>query len=111
MCSSDLEQMLLDSITYAKDDVNQRMVIEARTEGEQMVYTVERFMQKNAGFLSEEEIAQTNAHVAALKKELAGDNKDAIHRAVDALNEYTRPFAERLMDVAISHAMKGKSIE
>jgi len=31
--------------------------------------------------------------------------------AIDTLNEYTRPFAERLMDVAISHAMKGKSIE
>ena len=41
-----VEQMLLDSITHAKEDVAQRMLIEARTEGEQMVYTVERFLQK-----------------------------------------------------------------
>ena len=106
-----VEQMLLDSITHAKDDVNQRMVIEAQVEGEQMVSTVEKFMQKNADFLSAEEIAQTNVYVAALKQALGGTDKDVIHKAIDTLNEYTRPFAERLMDVAISHAMKGKSIE
>ena len=105
-----VEQMLLDSITHAKDDVSERMVIEARTEGEQMVYTVERFLQKNNDFLSEDEIAQTNALVAALKEVLSGTDKDQIHTAIDKLNEYTRPFAERLMDVAISHAMKGKSV-
>jgi len=105
-----VEQMLLDSITHAKDDVSQRMVIEARTEGEQMVYTVEKFLQKNSDFLSEDEIAQTNVLVAALKEVLGGSDKDQIHKAIDTLNEYTRPFAERLMDVAISHAMKGKSV-
>jgi molecular chaperone HscA len=52
-----VEQMLMDSITHAKDDVNQRMLIEARTEGEQMVYTVERFVQKNGSFLSAEELS------------------------------------------------------
>lgn len=106
-----VEQMLLDSITHAKDDVNQRMVIEARTEAEQMVYTAERFIQKNGGYLSEEEIAQTKSYIQSLKDVLDSGDKDKIHAAVDALNEYTRPFAERLMDVAISHAMKGKSIE
>ncbi len=106
-----VEQMLMDSITHAKDDVSQRMVIEARVEGEQMVSTVEKFLHKNADFLSEEEIAQTKAYVTALKEVLAGSEKDQIHMAIDTLNEYTRPFAERLMDVAISHAMKGKSIE
>jgi len=106
-----VEQMLMDSITHAKADVSQRMVIEARVEGEQMVSTVEKFMHKNTDFLSEEEIEQTNVYVAALKEVLSGNNKDSIHKAIDTLNEYTRPFAERLMDVAISHAMRGKSIE
>src|ERR1700733_2576908 len=51
-----VDQMLMDSITHAKDDVSQRMLIEARTEGEQMVYTVERFIQKNSEFISIAEI-------------------------------------------------------
>jgi len=106
-----VEQMLMDSITHAKDDVAQRMVIEARTEGEQMIYTVERFLQKNGEHVSLEEGIETNKLVDSLKQELASGDKDRIHKAIDALNEYTRPFAERLMDTAISHAMKGKKVD
>lgn len=105
-----VEQMLMDSITHAKDDVRQRMLIEARTEGEQMVYTVNRFIEKNRDYLSIPEIAQTQDHVKTLQEALNGGDKDAIHKSIDELNDYTRPFAERVMDVAISHAMKGKSI-
>lgn len=106
-----VEQMLMDSITHAKDDVAQRMVIEARNEGEQMVYTVERFLEKNPNAVSADEKSHTQQLVDALKATLTSGDKDAIHKAIDELNEYTRPFAERLMDEAIGHAMKGKSIE
>jgi molecular chaperone HscA len=106
-----VEQMLLDSITHAKDDVAQRMLIEARTEGEQMTYTVERFLQKNAEYLSITEIGATQKLVNELKEVLTGGNKDSILKKIDEVNEFTRPFAERLMDHAISTAMKGKSIE
>jgi len=106
-----VEQMLMDSITHAKDDVAQRMLIEARTEGEQMTYTVERFLQKNSDYLSIAEIAETQKMVNNLKEVLTSGDKDLIHKTIDELNEYTRPFAERLMDQAISTAMRGKSIE
>jgi molecular chaperone HscA len=106
-----VEQMLLDSITHAKDDVAQRMLIEARTEGEQMTYTVERFLQKNSEYLSIAEIAATQKLVNELKEVLTSGDKDLILKKIDEVNEFTRPFAERLMDQAISSAMKGKSIE
>jgi len=105
-----VEQMLMDSITHAKDDVNARMLIEARTEGEQMVYTIERFIDKNGSYLSADEVAATQQYVADLKTLLANGDKDAILKQIDAVNEFTRPFAERLMDQAIATAMKGKNI-
>jgi len=106
-----VEQMLLDSITHAKDDVSVRMLIEARTEGEQMVYTVERFMEKNGSYLSADELKATRQYIADLKDILANGDKDAILKQIDTVNEFTRPFAERLMDQAIATAMKGKSID
>lgn len=106
-----VEQMLMDSITHAKDDVAQRMLIEARTEGEQMVYTVERFIEKNGSHLSTEEIDETRKYNEALRAALSTGEKDLILKKIDEVNEFTRPFAERLMDTAISHAMKGKAIE
>jgi molecular chaperone HscA len=106
-----VEQMLMDSIIHAKDDVAQRMLIEARTEGQQMVYTVENFIRKNGGYLSVTEMVETEQYIAKLKEALSSGDKDQIHKAIEEINEFTRPFAERLMDTAISAAMKGKSIE
>ncbi len=111
LTDEEVEKMLLDSIAHAKDDVAQRMLIEARTEGEQMVYTVERFISKNGSHLSEEETAQTKSYLDALTSILPTGDKDLILKKIDELNEFTRPFAERLMDVAIGTAMKGKAID
>jgi molecular chaperone HscA len=106
-----VEQMLLDSMVHAKEDVAKRMIIEAKREGEQMRYTVESFLKKHGQLLSESEIHQTNDLLQALNHQLASGDKDQILTAIDAINEFTRPFAERVMDQAISVAMKGKSIE
>lgn len=106
-----VEQMLMDSITHAKDDVSARMLIEAKTEAEQMVYTVETFLKKNGQLLNADEISETNIQLEGLKAALSTGDKDLIHTKIDDLNNFTRPFAERVMDVAIATAMKGKSID
>ncbi len=76
-----------------------------------MVYTAERFIEKHGNFLSSEEISNTQSYVEALRQALAKAEKDEILKNADDLNEFTRPFAERVMDVAVSAAMKGKSID
>jgi molecular chaperone HscA len=106
-----VEQMLLDSVTHAREDVAIRMVIEARTTAEQMIYQVERFVSKNREHLSEKEIASTAAFTQQLKDELPFKDKDRILKAIDLLEEHTRPFAERLMNISIKKAMSGKKIE
>jgi len=111
LTDAEVEQMLMDSITHAQDDVQQRMLIEARTEGEQMVYTVERFISKNVAYLAATEITDTLKLVTELKESLTLGDKDMILKRIDTLNEFTRPFAERLMDLAVGTAMKGKSVE
>ncbi|WP_276497776.1 molecular chaperone DnaK [Pontibacter litorisediminis] len=107
-----VEQMLMDSIMHAKDDVATRMQIEARTTAEQMLYQVERFVEKNGQHLAAEEINLTRENVQKLKDVLAaGGDKDAIYAAIDRLEEQTSPFAERVMQISIKQAMAGKKIE
>lgn len=107
-----VEQMLMDGFTHAKEDVEMRMVQEAINEGRQMVYTAERFVEKNGAMLNEEEIEGTKQRIENLRCLLdeSSSSKDAILDAVTQLNDYTKPFAERLMDVAIAAALKGKQI-
>ena len=64
----EVEQMLLDAVTHAKEDVAARMIVEAKTEAEQIIYTTERFIQKNGSYLNQEETEQTQKLIENIKK-------------------------------------------
>ncbi len=107
---SDVEKMLLDSMQNAQSDVAARALAEAKTEGEQLLKTTERFLQKNAPFLTGDELKQTAAAMQALQLAVTMTDKNLIQLKTEELNNISRPYAERIMDNAIGLAMKGKSI-
>lgn len=105
-----LEKMLMDAVANAKDDIAARALVEAKTEGEQLLETTTKFIQKNAALLTQQEIMDTANALQALQLAVTMDDKDLIHVKIEELNNLSRPFAERVMDQAIAVAMKGKSI-
>ncbi len=110
LTDEEVEKMLMDSITHAKDDMRVRALVEAQTEAAQILDTTRQFVAKNKSFLEKEEILRTEAAMQELTVLMQKGNKDEIHHAIEQLNEISRPYAERLMDKAISTAMKGKNI-
>lgn len=105
-----MEQMLLDSLEHAKEDMQTRALVEASTEAQQMLDTVQRFIEKNKAMLQEEEQSMTIKQMHILAQTIESKDKNAIQKETEVLNELTRPFAERLMDAALKDAMKGKKI-
>ena len=110
LTDAEVEQRLMDSITYAKEDIATRALVEAKTEAEQILSVTEKFMSKNVSLLSKEELMQTAEAMQALQLAITMEDKNLIQGKTEALNELTRPFAERVMDQAISGALKGKGI-
>jgi molecular chaperone HscA len=110
LTDTEVESMLLDSITHAQEDIATRALVEARTEGEQILQTTEKFIQKNTASLTRDELVQTAAAMQALQLAITMEDKDLIQSKIEALNDISRPYAERAMDEAVSGAMKGKSI-
>ncbi len=110
LTDAEVEAMLLDSITHAKDDIATRALVEARTEGEQLLQTTERFLQKNMAALTQQEILNTAAAMQALQLALTMDDKNLIQSKMEELNDLSRPYAERVMDEAVAGAMKGKKV-
>jgi molecular chaperone HscA len=110
LTDAQVEQMLLDSLTHAKEDMQTRAVVEAATEAQQMLETTTRFIEKNRALLSDEETSITQAHMDALREAIESRDKDRIQHATEQLNDISRPFAERVMDAALKEAMKGKKI-
>jgi molecular chaperone HscA len=110
LTDDEVEKMLMDSITHAKEDIKTRALVEAVTEGQQLISTTLDFIRKNGSLLTEEELGETEIAVNKLKSLVSGTDKDAIHDAIEKLNGISRPYAERVMDTAIGLAMKGKKI-
>lgn len=107
---AEVEKMLLDSITHAQEDIANRALAEAKTEGEQLLKTTERFLQKNVSQLTALELKNTAEAMQALQLSLSLNDKNLVHTKIEELNNISKPYAERIMDNALSSAMKGKSI-
>jgi molecular chaperone HscA len=111
LTDEEVEQRLLESLTHAKEDIATRALVEASTEAEQMLSVTEKFMMKNAALLSKEEMTATANAMQALQLAITMADKNLIQEKTEALNDLTRPFAERVMDSAISGALKGRGID
>ncbi|MFZ9695330.1 MAG: Fe-S protein assembly chaperone HscA [Chitinophagaceae bacterium] len=111
LTDDEVERMLLESITHAKDDIKARALVEARTEGEQLLQTTENFIAKHSSLLTKDEMLATAEAMQSLQLAITMDDKDLINQRIEALNEISRPYAERVMDQAVSGALKGQRIQ
>ncbi|HKH63392.1 MAG TPA: Fe-S protein assembly chaperone HscA [Flavitalea sp.] len=110
LTDAEVEAMLQDSILHAKEDIATRALVEAKTEAFQMIEASINFMEKHKQYLAEDEIVRTTKAVDELRTIAGADNKDMIQAKIEELNEITRPFSERIMDLAVRTALKGKKI-
>ncbi|MCA6478291.1 MAG: Fe-S protein assembly chaperone HscA [Chitinophagaceae bacterium] len=110
LSSEEIEQMLQDSIAHAQQDMQERALVEARTEGEQLLEVTEKFISRHAADLTSEEIQSTAAAMQALQLSLTMTDKNLIQAKSEELNEITRPFAERMMDASVKSALQGKKV-
>jgi len=110
LTDEDLEKMLMEAISHAKEDIALRALTEAQTEAEQLLKTTERFLQKHLNALTQEELLETANAMQALQLSLSMEDKNLIQTKIEALNEVSKPYAERIMDEAVGAAMKGKTV-
>lgn len=107
-----VETMILDSFDNAEEDFRQRQLIEARNEAENILIAVDKAPSNPAWkLLNPVEIARIRETRAAVDTARNGDDYHAIRDAIAALDYATRNFAELQMDVAVSSAMKGKTMD
>ena len=102
--------MLLDSMKNAEADMAQRVLLEARNEANAVILASAKFIEQNAAIFSKEEVKTLKTYIQKLKEAVEGTDKDLINKAMDELNTFSRPLAERAMDHNISEAMKGKKL-
>lgn len=109
LSEEEMAKMLLDSISHAQEDMALRALKEAQVEGEQLLLSMKKFKSQHADIVAPH-LDQIENLESKLSELINVGDKDAIMTAIETLNEYTRPLAEKAMDVTIASAMKGRKI-
>jgi molecular chaperone DnaK (HSP70) len=117
LSDDEVERMLLDSFEHAEADFAARLLIEARNEAETVVRATEKSLRSPeypaiaASELAPGEAARIEAALSDLAGVLAGDDREAIQKKTQALNEATQHLAEVMMNRSVHAALTGKSID
>ena len=107
-----VESMILASFDNAEADIEARQVIEAKNEAETILNAVEKGKSHQAWKkLSFDEIQKIEAAQEELKASIAGGNYRIIRQGIEQLDKATRRFAEVMMDLEVTGAMKGQTMQ
>jgi Fe-S protein assembly chaperone HscA len=111
LTDEDIERMLEEAIDLGEQDLDQRLLITARNDADQLLTALKKQFKDYAELVGAEERRQIDESAARLEAARVSEDRDLIARMVEELNEITTPFAERIMDGAIKQALEKKSIE
>jgi molecular chaperone HscA len=106
----DMADMLYDSLEHAEEDMTQRLLTEARIEARRNLLALEGALAKDGKLLSAEERDTLDEARRRLEAAIAGEDRDEINAAGEALEALSKPFAERRMDRGIREALSGLSM-
>ena len=92
----DIERMVREAEEHAAEDKKRREAAEERNQAEQLVYSVEKILKENDEKLPDDVKSEVQADVDALKSALAGEDDDALKKAVEALATSQTKLGEAL---------------
>jgi len=111
LTEEEIERMLEEAIDLGETDIEQRLLINARNEAIQLLTALEKQLKDYRELIDDEERRRIEESAAQLETVRSGHDRELIVRLVEQLNQITTPFAERIMNHAISHALENRSIE
>jgi len=98
LSEDEMASMLHDSMVHAQDDMARRVLTESRVEAQRVVAAVRAAVAADGVLLVDGEGETIDEAVRKVDAACAGEDRDAIDGAVEALDATVRPFAERRMD-------------
>ncbi|AYQ56707.1 Chaperone protein HscA [Bathymodiolus thermophilus thioautotrophic gill symbiont] len=111
LSDSEMEQMLKDSILFAKDDIESRQLHETQVEADRTLEAIDSALAKDANMLDQvmiDAILQARAELASVAKD---NNEKVIQDKIDNLEAVSAKFVEMRMNSSIAQAMKGHNVD
>ncbi|MDU2940238.1 MAG: Fe-S protein assembly chaperone HscA [Enterobacteriaceae bacterium] len=111
LTDSEIAGMIQDSMSYAAQDVQARMLAEQKVEAARVLESLTGALAADAALLSAAERQVIDEAAAHLRVAAEGDDTDAIEQAIKNVDKQTQEFAARRMDQSVRSALKGHSVD
>ncbi len=112
LSEDDMATMLREAMVHARDDMEARLLAEAKVEAKRSALAVEAALSVDGDLLSDVEHAKIAAVLAAVYQACASeDGRDKVQEAAADLETATKSFAERRMDRGIRAALAGVALD
>jgi molecular chaperone HscA len=112
LTDEEIEQMLLDSIDHAEEDVQNRLLVEQQVEARRMLLDARKQLALNGDLLTDPERQALESGLGALEALSAGTRShEELKAAIHSVDELAKPFVERIMNRAIATAAVGHRME
>jgi len=96
LTKQDVERLVKDAENHAADDKARRDLIDARNQGDALVYSAEKTLNEHRGKLSAEAASQAETAINDLREALKKDDVAVIKQATDALQRASHAMAEQM---------------
>lgn len=110
LTEDEMAAMLRASIDNAQDDMERRLLTEARVEARRAFNAVQAALAADADLLSADEQARINETIDVVERAMSSTDRAAIQGAAEELEHRTKIFAERRMDRGIRKALAGRAV-
>ncbi|HCG5237208.1 TPA: Fe-S protein assembly chaperone HscA [Vibrio parahaemolyticus] len=112
LSDNEVANMLRDSMTHAKEDMQARALAEQRVEADRVIEGLIAAMQADGDeLLSEQEKQDLLKAIEALIELRNGDDASAIEQGIKDTDKASQDFASRRMDKSIRAALSGQSVD
>ncbi len=111
LSDTEVADMLKDSMTHAKQDMEARALAEQRVEADRVIEGLIAAMQADGDeLLNDAERQELIKAIESLIEVRNGDDVDAIEQGIKETDKASQDFASRRMDKSIREALAGQSV-
>lgn len=103
---TEVERMLIEAYEHADADYATRFLVEARAEADSLVRAARKSLNKGRHLVAAEEALAIESAITTLEQSISSENREEIKAKTESLNQATRQLAEKLLNEAVSGALK-----
>jgi molecular chaperone DnaK len=108
LSDEEIEAKVQEAEKFAEEDKKKKELIEAKNQGDSMVYELEKTLEEQKEQITDDEKAAVEPKIEALKEALKTDDLDSIKTATEELTTAFQPIAQKMYQQAQAEQAAGQ---